>query len=89
MFQFPWPWAKRHTPLSLHLPAVAGSNFTLLIAYAIIWAGPLIFTPLLDTTSGQRVKVSFIFWAEIVFGLLLFGNEPTSWFGIPFPLNIL
>ena len=77
MYQFPSITDKRHIPQSLLFSAEQGAKLSLLIALDIIWAALLIITKLFDTTSGQRVKVSFIFWAEIVFGLLLFGNEPT------------
>ena len=81
--------AKLHSPSSLHLPAVPGSNFTLLIAYAIAPAGPPAGAPVSEINSGQRENVSFTFCSLIVLGLFGFGNVPTSWFGIPFPDKIL
>ena len=78
MFQFPCPCAKLHSPSSLHLPAVAGSNFTLFNAYAISKACPITLSPVSEIIEGQRVKRSLIDCSLILFGLFPFGNVPTS-----------
>ncbi len=38
---------------------------------------------------GLLVKVLFITWVLIELGLLIFGNVPTSWSGMPFPESSL
>ena len=70
--------ARLHSPSSLHLPAVPGSNLTLLIAYAIAPAGPPAGSPVSDIIAGHRVKVELTFCALIELGLLGLGKVPTS-----------
>jgi hypothetical protein len=52
-------------------------------------AGAIAGSPVSETNSGHKVKVSLTFCSLLVFGLLGLGNVPTSWFGIPFPFKIL